>query len=82
MGRKKKTETEDTAQPVPKVRKATSGPLRDKSRTMARMIAAVGKVIQKKGYLSGAFIISHCMRNRTEVCFAVSTLTKKRGENG
>ncbi|MGU9937972.1 TetR/AcrR family transcriptional regulator [Empedobacter brevis] len=50
MGRKKKNETEDTAQPVPKVRKATSGPLRDKSRTMARMIAAVGKVIQKKGY--------------------------------
>lgn len=33
-----------------KERKRTSGPLRDKSRTMARMVAAVGKVIQKKGY--------------------------------
>lgn len=46
MGRKKETEQEDE----PKKRKTTSGPLRDKSRTMARMVAAVGKVIQKKGY--------------------------------
>ena len=50
MGRKKKAEIENTAQPPPKVRKEASGPLRDKSRTKARMIAAVGKVIQKKGY--------------------------------
>ncbi|MGV0923446.1 TetR/AcrR family transcriptional regulator [Empedobacter tilapiae] len=33
-----------------KVRKTTSGLIRDKSRTMARMVAAVGKVLQKKGY--------------------------------
>ena len=46
MVRKKETEQEDQ----PKKRKTTSGPLRDKSRTMARMVAAVGKVIQKKGY--------------------------------
>lgn len=50
MGRKKKTETENTEQSAPKTRKLTSGPLRDKSRTKARMIEAVGKVIQKKGY--------------------------------
>jgi len=31
-------------------RKVTSGPVRDKARTMKKMIAAVGKVIQKKGY--------------------------------
>lgn len=50
MGRKKKTETEDTKKATPKIRKTPSGPLRDKSRTMARMVAAVGKIIQKKGY--------------------------------
>lgn len=33
-----------------KERKVTSGPLRDKSRTKAKMVAAVGKVILKKGY--------------------------------
>ena len=47
MEKKKKTEKEKTS---PKPRKTLSGPLRDKSRTMARMVAAVGKVIQKKGY--------------------------------
>ncbi|SFO16697.1 DNA-binding transcriptional regulator, AcrR family [Paenimyroides ummariense] len=50
MGRKKKSETEISKEPAPKERKVLSGPLRDKSRTMARMVAAVGKVIQKKGY--------------------------------
>lgn len=50
MGRKKKTEIENTEDTTPKTRKNLSGPLRDKSRTMARMVAAVGKVIQKKGY--------------------------------
>ena len=50
MGRKKKNETENTEKALPKPRKTLSGPLRDKSRTMARMVAAVGKVIQKKGY--------------------------------
>ena len=46
MEKKKKTEKETP----PKPRKTLSGPLRDKSRTMARMVAAVGKVIQKKSY--------------------------------
>ncbi|WLD23309.1 TetR/AcrR family transcriptional regulator [Flavobacterium dauae] len=50
MGRKKKNETENTEKALPKPRKTLSGPLRDKYRTMARMVAAVGKVIQKKGY--------------------------------
>lgn len=50
MGRKKKSETEINQEPKHKERKVLSGPLRDKSRTMARMVAAVGKVIQKKGY--------------------------------
>lgn len=50
MGRKKKIELENTEDSTPKTRKTLSGPLRDKSRTMARMVAAVGKVIQKKGY--------------------------------
>lgn len=48
MGRKKKSEVESTEQPVLKPRKTLSGPLRDKSRTMTRMIAAVGKVLQKR----------------------------------
>lgn len=34
----------------PKVRKVTSGPVRDKERTKERLIATVGKVIQKYGY--------------------------------
>lgn len=46
MGRKKKVISE----PQKKARKVTSGPLRDKSRTMARMVAAVGKVLQKNGH--------------------------------
>lgn len=33
-----------------KKRKVSSGPIRDKTRTMNKMIAAVGKVLQKKGY--------------------------------
>lgn len=33
-----------------KKRKTTSGPIRDKSRTKAKMINAVGKVLQAKGY--------------------------------
>ncbi|MGG5507147.1 MULTISPECIES: TetR/AcrR family transcriptional regulator [unclassified Myroides] len=41
---KKKEETKA------KVRKVSSGPIRDKSRTMKKMIAAVGKVLQKNGY--------------------------------
>lgn len=41
----KKTNMENS-----KERKRTSGLLRDKERTKARMVAAVGKVLQKKGY--------------------------------
>ncbi|MGN5954317.1 TetR/AcrR family transcriptional regulator [Sphingobacterium lactis] len=40
---KKKMETQ-------KPRKVTSGPIREKARTMRRMVAAVGKVLKKKGY--------------------------------
>lgn len=40
---KKKLETQ-------KPRKVTSGPIREKARTMRRMVAAVGKVLKKKGY--------------------------------
>ncbi len=47
-------EFNNSEQPKPKKprkpRKPSEGPLRDKTRTMARMVAAVGKVIQKKGY--------------------------------
>lgn len=50
MRRKKKSEIEINHESTPRERKVLSGPLRDKSRTMARMVAAVGKVIQKKGY--------------------------------
>lgn len=50
MARMKKSETEINKESTPKERKVLSGPLRDKSRTMARMVVAVGKVIQKKGY--------------------------------
>lgn len=52
MKKNKKTTIQDTdqaAEPV-KVRKVSSGPIRDKARTMNKMIAAVGKVLQKKGY--------------------------------
>ncbi|WP_333621745.1 TetR/AcrR family transcriptional regulator [Sphingobacterium multivorum] len=49
-----------------KERKVTSGPIRDKKRTKARMIAAVGKVIQKKGYhaLNGPNIALECGLNK------------------
>ncbi|WP_164122472.1 MULTISPECIES: TetR/AcrR family transcriptional regulator [Sphingobacterium] len=50
MGRTKKTESGQTEKKEPKTRKTLSGPLRDKSRTMARLVAAVGKVLQKSGY--------------------------------
>ena len=40
----------DSGKPKRKPRKPSQGPLRDKERTMARMVASVGKVIQKKGY--------------------------------
>lgn len=50
MKPKKKNDTENKENTTPKTRKVSSGPLRDKSRTMARLVAAVGKVIQKKGY--------------------------------
>jgi len=59
----KKKVTEDHPK---KERKVTSGPIRDKERTKARMIAAVGKVIQKKGYhaLNGPNIALECGLNK------------------
>lgn len=59
----KKKVTEDNPK---KQRKVTSGPIRDKERTKARMIAAVGKVIQKKGYhaLNGPNIALECGLNK------------------
>ncbi|MEZ0453318.1 TetR/AcrR family transcriptional regulator [Sphingobacterium thalpophilum] len=59
----KKKVTEDAPK---KERKVTSGPIRDKERTKARMIAAVGKVIQKKGYhaLNGPNIALECGLNK------------------
>lgn len=47
--KEKITSTDQGIEPV-KVRKVSSGPIRDKARTMNKMIAAVGKVLQKKGY--------------------------------
>lgn len=47
---KKDGESAEKSKPKNKPRKRSSGPIRDKSRTKARMIAAVGEVIQKKGY--------------------------------
>ncbi|PLK44959.1 TetR/AcrR family transcriptional regulator [Emticicia sp. TH156] len=40
----------DVEQQRTKQRKVTAGPIREKARTMTRLIAAVGRVIQKKGY--------------------------------
>lgn len=57
MERKKKSETikseinESGEKPeIKKVRRDVSGPIRNKARTRARLVAAVGKVIQKNGY--------------------------------
>lgn len=36
--------------PEPKLKKVPSGSIRDKTRTMNKLIASVGKVLQKKGY--------------------------------
>lgn len=47
MKARKKAENDSIG---PKSRKVPSGLLRDKSRTQARMVASVGKVLQKKGY--------------------------------
>jgi len=48
MTKKKNIEIDNSEKAIRKPRKASSGPLRDKERTKARMVAAVGKVIQKK----------------------------------
>lgn len=50
MVERKRKESVPTGNIEVKSRKPTSGPLRDKSRTMARLVTAVGKVIQKSGY--------------------------------
>ncbi len=46
----KRDETDKIIKKEPKPRKTISGPLRDKARTKARLVAAVGKVIQRTGY--------------------------------
>ncbi len=55
MERRKKTESK---QQGTKPKKVVAGPIREKARSIARLVAAVGKVIQKKGYraLSGTNI--------------------------
>jgi len=50
MSKKEQEPKIESAKAKPQVRKTASGPIRDKSRTMAKMVAAVGKVIQKQGY--------------------------------
>lgn len=40
----------DIPKPEPKLKKVPSGSVRDKTRTINKLIAAVGKVLQKKGY--------------------------------
>lgn len=47
MAKNKKTESEDQE---PKSRKVLSGPIREKARTMKRLVAAVGRVLQKYSY--------------------------------
>jgi AcrR family transcriptional regulator len=47
MAKNKKTESEDQE---PKSRKVLSGPIREKARTMKRLVAAVGRVLQKHSY--------------------------------
>ena len=47
MGKRNKAESEAGAS---KTRKVVAGPVREKGRSMARLVAAVGKVIPKKGY--------------------------------
>lgn len=51
MARKKNKMTEESASaPVKKPRKVVSGPIRDKEKTKRRLIATVGKVLQKYTY--------------------------------
>ncbi|PRD56919.1 TetR/AcrR family transcriptional regulator [Sphingobacterium gobiense] len=51
MARKKTKTTEESENiPVKKARKVVAGPIRDKERTKRRLIATVGKVLQKYTY--------------------------------
>ena len=50
MRKKEITTIKKPEETTVKVRKVSSGPIRDKSRTMKKMITAVGKVLQKNGY--------------------------------
>lgn len=50
MPKKEKSTKKKKEETAAKIRKVSSGPIRDKSRTMHKMVAAVGKVLQKKGY--------------------------------
>ncbi len=47
MGKQKNTDSEQKSE---KSRKVTAGPIREKARSITRLVAAVGGVIQKKGY--------------------------------
>ncbi|SMC67420.1 TetR/AcrR family transcriptional regulator [Pedobacter africanus] len=47
MSKSKKAETENKE---PKSRKVSSGPLREKARSMKKLVSAVGKVLQKHSY--------------------------------
>lgn len=51
--------TSKTTTDTEKTRKVTSGPVREKARTMNKLIMAVGKVIQKKSY-AGLNIANIC----------------------
>lgn len=51
--------TSKTTTDTEKIRKVTSGPVREKARTMNKLIMAVGKVIQKQGY-AGLNIANIC----------------------
>jgi len=61
----KRENTSNPQAPV-KTRKVYSGPTKEKARTMQRLVAAVGGVIQKKGYaaLSAASVARECGLNK------------------
>lgn len=64
--KKASEDTPSPKQPGNKTRKVYSGMIKDKARTMARLVAAVGKVIQKKGYpaLNAASVARECGLNK------------------
>lgn len=71
MSKSKKTETEN-----PKSRKVASGPLREKARSMKKLVNAVGKVLQKHGYpgLTAVSIANEAGLNRKLIYTYFGTL--------